>query len=144
MKTSIPKADEIARAWHLVDAADRPVGRLAAEVAAILRGKHKPDYTPHLDMGDFVVVINARWAKLTGAKETQKIYKDYSGYPSGLKLHTAADIRRKHPERLIAQAVRGMLPRNHLARQQIRRLKVYAGAEHPHQAQRPEALNIGA
>ena len=142
MKTSIPKVAEVTRAWHLVDAADRPVGRLAVELAAVLRGKQKPDYTPHIDMGDFVVVINARKAKLTGAKETQKIYKDYSGYPSGLKLQPASVIRQKHPERLIAQAVRGMLPKNHLARQQIRRLKIYADAEHPHEAQQPQALAL--
>lgn len=142
MKTSIPKDADVARAWHLVDAADQPVGRLAAALAAVLRGKGKPDYTPHVDMGDFVVVINAARAKLTGEKETKKIYKHYTGYPSGLKLQTAAEVRRRHPERLIMQAVRGMLPKNHLARRQIRRLKVYPGAEHPHSAQQPQALTL--
>mgnify|MGYP000349243990 FL=1 len=144
MKTSIPKVADVVRTWHLVDAAGQPVGRLAAALAAVLRGKGKPDYTPHIDMGDFVVVVNAAQAKLTGAKETQKIYKHYTGYPSGLKLLTAAAVRRKHPDRLITQAVRGMLPKNHLARQQMRRLKVYPGAEHPHAAQRPQVLTISA
>ncbi len=143
MKTTIPKEEGIVRAWRLVDAADQPVGRLAAAICDMLRGKNKPDYTPHVDMGDFVVVINARRVKLTGNKETQKIYKDYTGYPSGLKLRPASVVRQRHPDRLIRQAVRGMLPKNHLARQQIRRLKVYPDSEHPHAAQSPQPMMWG-
>jgi large subunit ribosomal protein L13 len=142
MKTTIAKEEGVIRAWHLVDAADRPVGRLAAALCDVLRGKNKPDYTPHVDMGDFVVVVNARRVKLTGSKESQKIYKDFSGYPSGLKERPASVIRQRHPDRLIRQAVRGMLPKNHLARAQIRRLKVYPDAEHPHAGQRPQPLPV--
>ena len=142
MKTTIPKVADVAHAWHLVDAADLPVGRLAVALAAVLRGKHKPDYTPHVDMGDFVVVVNAKKIKLTGAKETQKVYKDYTGYPGGLKLRPAAVVRERHPDRLVKQAVRGMLPKNHLSRRLIDRLKVYPGGEHPHAAQQPQALQL--
>ena len=112
MKSFIPKVDEIQRDWYVVDATDKPVGRLAAEVASIIRGKHKPTFTPHLDVGDFVIVINADKVKLTGGKEDKKIYKHYTGYPSGLREFKAKFVRERNPTRLVAQAVRGMLPKN--------------------------------
>ncbi len=139
MKTSIPKEHEIERRWRLVDADGQPAGRLAAAIADILRGKDKPTFTPHVDTGDFVVVVNAAKVKLSGRKEDQKIYKHYTGFPGGLKEATARVVRERHPERIITQAVKGMLPKNRLSRQMLTRLKVYAGAEHPHEAQRPEA-----
>lgn len=137
MKTTLPKISEIDRPWVLVDATDQPAGRLAVKLANLLRGKDKPTYTPHLDTGAFVVVVNAEKVKLTGNKETQKLYKDFSGYPGGLKEHTAQHVRAKKPERIITQAVRGMLPNSRLGRQLLRKLKVYAGPEHPHTSQKP-------
>jgi large subunit ribosomal protein L13 len=128
--------------WLLVDATDKSAGRLASSIAQILRGKDKPTYTPHLDTGDFVVVINADKVKLTGGKETKKIYKDYTGYPNGLKQVTAARVRATNPTRIITQAVRGMLPHNRLGRQLFTKLKVYAGSEHPHAAQQPVAVDL--
>ena len=142
MKTTIVNEADVQRAWHIVDAAGQPVGRLAVKIAALLRGKDKPVFTPHVDMGDFVVVINAAQVKLTGAKESQKMYKSYSLYPGGLKERSAAVIRQTHPEYLIEHAVRDMLPRNRLSRQLIKRMKVYAGAEHPHAAQQPKVLAL--
>jgi len=142
MKTTLVKDTEVTRAWYVVDAAGQPAGRLAVKLANVLRGRNKRNYTPHTDMGDFVVVINAAQVKLTGAKEEQKIYKDYSGYPSGLKLRKAAVIRVRQPTRIVAQAVKGMLPKNHMSRKLITRLKVYAGAEHPHAAQAPKVLEV--
>ncbi|MBP7829099.1 MAG: 50S ribosomal protein L13 [Kiritimatiellae bacterium] len=142
MKTTLVRESEVVRAWHVVDAAGQPAGRLAVKIANILRGRNKRNYTPHADMGDFVVVINAAQVKLTGSKEEQKIYKDYSGYPSGLKLQKASVIRVRQPTRIVAQAVKGMLPKNHLSRKLIKRLKVYAGAEHPHAAQGAKALAV--
>ncbi len=142
MKTTLVKEADISRSWFLVDAAGKPAGRLAAKVAHILRGKNKVTFAPHIDDGDFVVVINAAKVKLTGSKESKKIYQDYSGYPSGLKERTAAQVREKDPTRLVSQAVKGMLPRNKLARTQITRLKVYAGEEHPHDAQQPQAIEL--
>ena len=139
MKTTLVKECDVQRVWHVVDAADKPVGRLAVQIAKLLRGKDKPAFAPHVDMGDFVVVINAAKVKLTGAKETQKLYKSYSLYPGGLKEKTAAQVRAKHPEYLVEHAVRDMLPRNRLARTLFKRLKVYAGTEHPHSAQQPQA-----
>ena len=136
-KTTMPRDAEATHGWRLVDADGKPAGRLAAEIAAILRGKDRPDFTPHVDMGDFVVVVNAEKVLLTGAKEWQKEYRHYTGYPNGLKSWTAAQVRARHPERILTQAVRGMLPKNRLSRQQIKRLKVYPGATHPHEAQRP-------
>lgn len=135
MKTFVPKEAEIERDWYLVDADGKTAGRLAVVIANVLRGRDKPTYTPHVDTGAFVVVVNAEKIKLTGSKEEQKIYQDYSGYSSGLKETKAKDIREKHPERIITQAVKGMLPTNRLSRQTIKRLKVYAGPEHPHAAQ---------
>jgi len=142
MKTYLPKPDEIVRKWWLVDAEGQVAGRLATRLADILRGKHKPTYTPHLDCGDFVVVINAEKVLLTGNKDTQKIYEDYSGYPSGLKRQTAKVVREKHPERILEQAIWGMMPRTRLSRAQFRKLKVYAGATHPHEAQKVEKLEL--
>jgi len=142
MKTTLKKDSELAHQWFIVDAAGVPAGRLAARLAMILRGKNKPEYTLHQDHGDFVVVINAAQVKLSGRKEEQKIYQDYSGYPSGQKRRSAAVIRARNPERIIAQAVKGMLPDTRLCRQLIKRLKVYPGAEHPHAAQNPVALKL--
>lgn len=140
MKTFVPKDPGENRPWWLIDADGRPLGRLAVQVANVLRGKHKPVYTPHVDMGDAVVVINAGRVKLTGRKEDQKIYMRYSGYRGGLKEIPAREMRERHPDRMIRQAVRGMLPKNRLAADMISRLKVYPGAEHPHAAQQPAVL----
>lgn len=142
MKTTLVQEDKITRQWFLIDAAGQPAGRMAAKIAHLLRGKNKPTFAPHIDGGDFVLVINAAKVKLTGNKETQKIYKNYSGFPDGLKLKTAAEIRKNNPTRIVEQAVKGMLPKNHLSRTQIKRLKVYADAEHPHVAQQPQPLAI--
>jgi len=142
MKTTLAKESEVQRAWHVVDAEGQPVGRLAVKLAKLLRGKDKTAFAPHLDLGDFVVVLNAAKVKLTGNKETKKIYTSYSLYPGGFKQKTVAQMRAKHPEFLIEHAVRDMLPRNRLARQLIKRLKVYAGTEHPHTAQQPQALAV--
>jgi large subunit ribosomal protein L13 len=142
MKTTLAKESEVQRAWHVLDAEGQPVGRLAVKIAKLLRGKDKTAFAPHLDLGDFVVILNAAKVKFTGAKETKKIYTSYSLYPGGFKQKTAAQVRAKHPEFLIEHAVRDMLPRNRLARQLIKRLKVYAGTEHPHTAQKPQALAV--
>jgi len=142
MKTTLVKDTDVQRAWHVIDATDKPVGRLAVVIADILRGKNKPTYAPQSDLGDFVVVINAEKVKLTGAKEDQKEYKHYTGYAGGLKTQTARQVRAKHPEYLITHAVKSMLPKNHLSRQAFTRLKVYAGAEHPHAAQNPQVLEL--
>lgn len=142
MKTTLARESEVVRAWYVVDAAGQPAGRLAVKIANLLRGRNKRNYTPHTDMGDFVVVINAAQVKLTGSKEEQKIYKDYSGYPSGLKLQKAGVVRVRQPTRIVAQAVKGMLPKNNMSRQLIKRMKVYAGAEHPHAAQNPKVLAV--
>jgi len=140
MKTTFPKESEIERKWYLMDAAEKPAGRLAVEIAKIIRGKNKPIFTPHIDVGDFVVVINAEKIRLSGKKEDQKIYKNYTGYPSGLKEFSAATIRAKNPTRIVSQAVRGMLPKTRQGRKIFKRLHVYAGAEHPHHAQKPIAI----
>lgn len=142
MKTYMAKKHEIDRKWYIVDAKGKTLGRLASEVAKILRGKHKPEYTPHVDTGDFVIVVNASQIELTGKKLTDKIYYRHSGYPGGLKSITAGELRKKRPERMIELAVKGMLPKGSLGRKQFKKLKVYAGAEHPHQAQQPIALDI--
>lgn len=140
MTTTIPRAEDVRRNWLLMDAAGQPLGRLAVKIADCLRGKHKPTYTPHVDVGDFVVVINARRVKLTGKKEDQKIYTDYSGYRDGLKEIKASVVRARHPERMIYDAVHRMLPKNRLMRRTILRLKVYPDDAHPHAAQNPAAL----
>ena len=142
MKTTLPKESEIIRKWYLVDAADKSTGRLAVQIANLLRGKTKTDYTPHIDMGDFVVVVNAEKIKLTGSKDEKKTYEDFTGYPSGRKLKSASVIRERHPERIIQDAVKNMLPKNRLSRTLFTRLKVYAGSEHPHDAQQPQEINL--
>lgn len=142
MKTFVPKEAEIKRDWLVVDAEGKTAGRLAVVIANALRGRDKPTYTPHVDTGAFVVVVNADKIKLTGNKEEKKIYQDYSGYSSGLTETKAKDIRAKHPERIITQAVKGMLPTNRLSRQMLKRLKVYAGPEHPHAAQQVQELEF--
>ncbi|MBP1632486.1 MAG: ribosomal protein [Acidobacteria bacterium] len=143
-KTFTPRPADVDRAWWVVDADGLPLGRLASEVAVVLRGKHKPTFAPHMDMGDFVVVVNASRIQVTGKKATQKRYFRHSGYPGGLTERTFEQVRAKHPERVVEQAVRGMLPRNRLGRQMYRKLKVYAGPNHPHAAQKPKRLPLEA
>lgn len=142
MKTYHAKPGEVEREWLLVDATDMVLGRLASEVAQILKGKRKPTYTPHVDTGDFVVVINADKIRLTGNKENQKNYYSHSGFPGGLKETSYAAMMAKHPERIIEKAVRGMLPKNTLGRAMGKKLKVYAGPEHPHAAQMPRQIEL--
>lgn len=140
MKTHSTKTSDINREWYLVDAEGQTLGRLASEIAKVLRGKHKPIYAPHLDTGDYVIVINAEKIHVTGKKLDQKIYHRHSGYPGGLKSITLREQLKKHPSRVIHSAVRGMLPHNRLGRATMRKLKVYAGDAHPHQAQQPKPL----
>ncbi|HOD18351.1 MAG TPA: 50S ribosomal protein L13 [Candidatus Cloacimonadota bacterium] len=142
MKTKTPTPGEIKRAWYIVDAEGQPLGRMSSQIAAILRGKNKPYYVPNIDTGDYVIVINAAKVKVTGTKMLNKIYEEYSGYPGGLKQIPIADLLAKHPERIVQYAVRGMLPKNTLGKEMLKKLKVYAGAEHPHTAQKPEPLNL--
>ena len=145
MKTYTLKAKEVTTVWHVLDAEGRPLGRLASEVAQLLRGKHRPTFTPHMDNGDFVVVVNAAKIRVTGNKLQQKIYHRHSGYPGGLKDMTLERMLAKFPERVIQQAVKGMLPHNRLARQLLRHLKIYGGPEHPHEAQvRPPKAEASA
>jgi large subunit ribosomal protein L13 len=141
-KTYIPPKSEIDQKWYVVDAAEQRLGRLSTEVATVLRGKNKPSYTPHLDTGDFVVIINADKIRVTGSKPSQKIYRRHSGRPGGMKTETFEKLQVRVPERILEQAIRGMLPKNRLGRQLFRKLKVYAGPEHPHAAQNPEVLTI--
>ncbi len=140
MKTTIPRTADVQRNWMLVDATEQPLGRLAVKIANHLRGKHKPTYTPHVDTGDFVVVLNARKVKLTGKKDDQKIYTDYSGYRHGLKEIKASAMRANNPERMVYDAVKRMLPKNRLMREVFQRLKVYAEDKHPHAGQHPQSL----
>mgnify|MGYP003663095419 FL=1 len=142
MKTFSAKAEEVARDWYVVDASDKTLGRLASEIAHRLRGKHKAEYTPHVDTGDYIVVVNAEKVRVTGAKATDKIYHHHTGFPGGLKSMSFNNLVVKAPEKIIQGAVKGMLPRNPLGRAMFRKLKVYAGNEHPHSAQQPQALNI--
>ena len=142
MKTLFAKNTDVLRKWHVIDADGMVVGRLASQVAKILRGKNKPIFTPHVDTGDFVIIVNAGKVRFTGNKLEQKAYYHHSGYPGGIKKEMAKDIMKKTPERIIFSAVRGMLPKNILGRQQLSKLKVYGGPEHPHKAQSPEILNI--
>ncbi|MCP5521132.1 MAG: 50S ribosomal protein L13 [Verrucomicrobiales bacterium] len=144
MKTYLPKDDPAARKWQVIDADGKVLGRLAVQVANILRGKDKPVYTAHLDAGDFVVVVNAAKVHLTGRKETDKTYESYSGWRGGRHVRTAAEVRASHPERLIMHAVKGMLPKNRLAARLLTKLKVYPGPEHPHAAQKPTPVTISA
>ncbi len=141
-KTYVPPQNTLNHDWYVVDATDQRLGRLATEIATILRGKNKPEYTPHLDTGDFVIVINAEKIKVTGKKRTQKVYHRHSGRPGGMKTETFAQLQARLPERIVEHAVKGMLPKNSLGRQVFTKLKVYAGTEHPHQAQKPQELKI--
>lgn len=142
MGSYVPKAGEITHDWVVMDASDQVLGRLASEAAKILRGKHKPEYTPHLDTGDFVVIVNADRVKLTGSKLDEKKYYRHSGRPGNLKVETARERLEKYPERVIQAAVWGMLPKNRLGRKLLRKLKVYSGPEHPHQAQQPKTHTL--
>ncbi len=142
MKTQFPSEGEIVRQWHVVDAADQVLGRVASKAAMILMGKHKPTYTTFLDTGDHVIVINAAKIRLTGAKESQKIYRRHSGYPGGLSEVSLPHVRATRPTRIVEQAVAGMLPKTKLGKQMYRKLKVYAGDKHPHQAQKPVELSL--
>ena len=142
MKSYIAKKDEVNREWYLIDAKDQVVGRLASKIATILRGKDKPTYTPHVDTGGFVVVINADKVKLTGKKWQEKKYFRYTGYPGGLREITAEKLLQKKPEELIKHAVKGMLPKNRLGRKLFKKLKVYKGDSHPHTAQQPKAIEV--
>ncbi|MEE9168600.1 MAG: 50S ribosomal protein L13 [bacterium] len=144
MKTFSAKAEEIERKWFLIDAEDKVLGRLASQVSRILRGKHKPIFTRHVDTGDHIVIINAEKVRLTGKKVSQKIYYRHSQYPGGLKEIGVERMLKEHPERVIEFAVRGMMPHNRLGRQMLKKLRVYAGHEHPHEAQKPEPLEIEA
>lgn len=141
MTVSVP-SEAIERRWHVVDAGGQVLGRIASQIAHVLRGKHKPVFSPHVDAGDFVIVINAAKVKLTGRKLEGKIYYRHTGYPGSIRETTAAELLEKHPERMIERAVRGMLPKNALGRKMLRKLKVYTDADHPHAAQKPEALEI--
>ncbi|MCK9176827.1 MAG: 50S ribosomal protein L13 [Clostridiales bacterium] len=142
MKTYMPKASDVKRDWYLVDAEGQVLGRLATEIAAILRGKNKPEFTPHMDMGDFVVVVNADKIVVTGKKEQQKLYRRHTGYPGGLREVPFERMMEKHPERVLEKAIRGMLPKNTLGRQMYRKLKVYAGPHHKHEAQQPIKIEL--
>lgn len=141
-KTYSPKLAEIEHRWFVLDATGVPLGRLSSLAARLLMGKHKPTYATHIDTGDFVIIINAEKAVLTGRKEEQKIYHYHTGYPGGLKSESAAKLRQRRPTKMLEEAVWGMLPKNRLGRKQLKKLKVYAGGEHPHQAQQPEVLNV--
>lgn len=141
--TYMAKPKELPQKWYVVDAEGQILGRLAAEVAKVLRGKHRPTFTPSVDTGEHVIVVNAEKIRVTGDKLTSKKYYHHSGYPGGLKTRTLRDMLRERPERVIEEAVRGMLPKNRLGRQLFRKLKVYRGPEHPHAAQKPEPLTIG-
>jgi len=142
VRTFSPKAGDIHRQWHVIDASDVVLGRLASHAAILLRGKHKPIFAPHMDTGDFVIIVNADKIVLTGRKLEQKLAHRHSGYPGGLRSVAYGDLLEQHPERVIEKAVRGMLPKNSLGRSQLRKLKVYAGPDHPHQAQMPTPFEI--
>lgn len=142
MKTYSPKPEDANREWFVVDATDKILGRLATEIATRLRGKHKAEFAPHMDMGDFVVVVNADKIKVTGDKLNQKRYYKHSNYPGGIKSKTLAEMLERKPENVIMHAVKGMMPKNRMGRAQMKKLKVYAGGEHPHDAQQPKALDI--
>lgn len=141
-RTFSPKQGDISREWFIVDAEGKTLGRLASTIAAVLRGKTKPTYAPHMDMGDFVIVINAEKIHVTGKKETQKNYYSHSNYPGGLKTTSLRDMRRTHPDRIIQNAVKGMLPRTSLGEVQLKKLKIYAGPAHPHVSQQPKELAV--
>ena len=142
MRTYSPKGNDITRQWHVIDASDVVLGRLASQAAVLLRGKHKPIFAPHVDTGDFVIVINADKVALSGNKLEQKRAYRHSGYPGGLRSRSYGELMEKYPERVVEKAIRGMLPKNSLGRQTLRKLKVYAGPNHPHQAQQPVPFEI--
>ena len=142
MRTYTPKPGDITRQWHVIDATDVVLGRLASQTAILLRGKHKPTFAPHMDMGDFVIIINAEKVALTGSKLLQKKAYRHSGYPGGLTATTYAELLEKHPTRAVEKAVRGMLPKNSIGRAQLTKLKVYTGTEHPHAAQQPKTYTL--
>ena len=141
-KTSVPSIDSIERQWYLVDAENQTLGRLATEVASVLRGKNKATFTPHLDTGDFVIVVNADKIRVSGNKPQQKLYRRHSGRPGGMKVETFEHLQERLPERIVEKAIKGMLPHNALGRQMFRKLKVYKGSEHPHAAQQPKPLQL--
>ena len=141
-KTPLPKQDNLDKKWYVVDAAEQRLGRLATEIAMTLRGKNKPTYTPHMDTGDFVIVVNAEKVVVTGRKYDQKLYRRHSGRPGGMKVETFKHLQGRIPERIIEQAVKGMLPKNSLGRRLFTKLKVYSGPDHPHEAQKPQELTI--
>jgi large subunit ribosomal protein L13 len=141
-KSYTPRPGDIERAWWVVDATDLPLGRLASEVASLLRGKHKPTFAPHVDGGDYVVVVNAEKVGVTGSKETQKMYSRHSGYPGGITTESLGTLRARKPELIIERAVRGMLPKNRLGRSTVGKLRVYAGPSHPHASQKPKMLQL--
>ncbi|MCT4618845.1 MAG: 50S ribosomal protein L13 [Marinisporobacter sp.] len=142
MKSFVAKPHEVERKWYVVDAEGKTLGRLASQVASILRGKNKPTYTPHVDTGDYVIIINAEKVEVTGKKMDQKMYRHHTGYVGHMKEMTYKQLLQKHPERIIEFAVKGMLPKNSLGRQMFKKLKVYTGTEHNHEAQKPEILDI--
>ncbi|MCZ6659014.1 MAG: 50S ribosomal protein L13 [Gammaproteobacteria bacterium] len=142
MKTVSMRAEDVRRSWYVVDAENQTLGRLASGIASRLRGKHKPEFTPHVDTGDYIIVVNADKVHVTGNKESGKIYYRHSGYPGGIKGTSLGRMRETHPERIIEKAVKGMLPRNPLGRAMFKKLKVYAGVSHPHAAQQPQPLEI--
>ena len=142
MKTYSAKAGDVHHDWYVVDAENKTLGRLAAEIAHRLRGKHKPEYTPHMDMGDYIVVVNCEKLRVTGNKKTDKMYHHHTGYPGGIKSYSFEKLIDRTPERVLQRAVKGMLPRNPLGRAMFKKMKVYAGPEHPHAAQQPQTLNI--
>ena len=142
MRTYAPKPEEITRTWHVIDAADVVLGRLASQAAVLLRGKHKTTFAPHVDTGDFVIIINAEKVALTGAKKQQKMDYRHSGYPGGLRATSYTELLESNPRRAVEKAVKGMLPHNKLGRQQLKKLKIYAGSEHPHAAQMPQTFQI--
>jgi large subunit ribosomal protein L13 len=142
VRTYSPKPGDVQRQWHVIDASDVVLGRLATQTATLLRGKHKPVFAPHVDMGDFVIIVNAGKVALTGNKREQKVAYRHSGYPGGLRRIPFSELLEKRPDRAVEQAVRGMLPKNSLGRQMLKKLKVYAGPEHPHSAQQPTAYEI--
>ena len=143
MKTTVSmREQDVERSWWIIDAEDQTLGRIATEIASRLRGKHKPEFTPHVDTGDFIVVVNAEKVRVTGNKEKGKLYWRHSGYPGGIRSTDVSSMRAEHPERMIEIAGRGMLPKNPLGRAMFRKLKVYAGGEHPHAAQQPQALEL--
>ncbi len=141
-RTYVTKPEDIQRDWYVVDATDQTLGRLASEVAQIVRGKHKPIYSPSIDAGDYVIVVNAQRVRVTGAKLDQKMYYRHSGYPGGLKEVSLRRMLEEHPTRVIKRAVKGMLPKNKLGRRMLKKLKIYAGPDHPHEAQQPEPLDL--